>query len=196
MAANLNKPHRWKADIAESVRTYNGWFLASAPKAFREQRETATQQVRAAMANTNNLTSIDAATLEKHPEILASLRMATSPPLARERLVGLASTKRAQEKRQLDCIADWLSRRKYRRIPPGDPSDPTSMPPGTYAFRMNVEGWVDHHGDKTVRIPVDIVVKSRHAAPGELPIFVEAKSAGDFTNVNKRRKEEPRRRVS
>ena len=28
------------------------------------------------------------------------------------------------------------------------------------------------------------------AEPGDLPLFVEAKSAGDFTNVNKRRKEE------
>lgn len=28
------------------------------------------------------------------------------------------------------------------------------------------------------------------AKAGELPIFFEAKSAGDFTNVNKRRKEE------
>ena len=28
------------------------------------------------------------------------------------------------------------------------------------------------------------------AAPNELPLLVEAKSAGDFTNVNKRRKEE------
>ena len=30
----------------------------------------------------------------------------------------------------------------------------------------------------------------RGAASGDLPLFVEAKSAGDFTNVNKRRKEE------
>ena len=30
----------------------------------------------------------------------------------------------------------------------------------------------------------------RSANPGDLPLLVEAKSAGDFTNVNKRRKEE------
>jgi len=28
------------------------------------------------------------------------------------------------------------------------------------------------------------------AVPGELPLLIEAKSAGDYTNVNKRRKEE------
>jgi type II restriction enzyme len=30
----------------------------------------------------------------------------------------------------------------------------------------------------------------RNARPGDLPILFEAKSAGDFTNTNKRRKEE------
>ena len=29
-----------------------------------------------------------------------------------------------------------------------------------------------------------------HPQPGELPLLIEAKSAGDFTNPNKRRKEE------
>ena len=49
---------------------------------------------------------------------------------------------------------------------------------------------MDEHGVKTVRIPVDIVIQPHDAAPADLPMFVEAKSAGDFTNVNKRRKEE------
>ena len=49
---------------------------------------------------------------------------------------------------------------------------------------------MDEHGVKTVMIPVDIVIKPRGATPRDLPMFVEAKSAGDFTNVNKRRKEE------
>ena len=241
--------------------------LASAPKAFRAQRETATQRVHGAMATTHNLTRIDAATLENHPGILSSLRMATGPPLARDRLVGLAGAKKsliermekqetvppqmapselhqhlsrignvlsdlidqdicpwiseerdptpdeakvsaiviadrlcgvvadpvirnAQEKRQLDIVAEWLSGRDYRQIPPVDAENPGSMPPGTFSFHMNVVGWVDDDGKRTVKIPVDIVIKPLNAAPGDLPIFVEAKSAGDFTNVNKRRKEE------
>ena len=267
MAVNLDKPHRWKSDIAESVRVYNRWFLASAPKAFREQRELAAVHVDEAMVRTANLTRIDAATLEGHPGILPSLRMTACPPLARDRLVGLADVSKslvlkmekeaalpprmapaelfrslteigriltsvvdqdicpwvaedrapigdeammativiadrlcgmaanpiirnAQERRQLDRVEAWLSERRYDRIPPGDPEDPASMPPGSFSFRMNVEGWVDEHGVKTVKIPVDIVIKPRRATSGDLPLFVEAKSAGDFTNVNKRRKEE------
>jgi hypothetical protein len=41
-----------------------------------------------------------------------------------------------------------------------------------------------------VNIPVDAVVMPVKATPGELPLMIEAKSAGDFTNTNKRRKEE------
>ena len=267
MAVNLDKPHRWKADIAESVRVYNRWFLGSAPKAFREQRQLATAQVRDAMACTADLTRIDAATLESRPGILPSLRMATCPPLARDRLIGLAGVpkglvlkmekdealppkmapaelyrnltrisrvlisvvdqdicpwmaegrtpvgdegrmaaiviadrlcgmtanpiiRNAQEQRQLDGVERWLSERGYDRIPSGDAEDPASMPAGSFSFRMNVEGWVDEHGVTTVMIPVDIVIKPRDAAATDLPLFVEAKSAGDFTNVNKRRKEE------
>ena len=267
MAVNLDKTNRWKADVAESVKAYNAWFLASAPKAFREQRVEAVEQVRAALVETSHLTRLDHTTLERHPEVLPSLRMATCPPLARDRLVGLAHVKKsliermekkgalpprtpipelrqqlsrvgsvltslidrdvcpwitagraptddeakiaaiviadrlcgvaanpiirnAQEKRQLACVADWLSDRDYQQIPPGDPDDPASMPPGTFAFQMNVVGWMDDHGGKTVKIPVDIVIKAQRASPSDLPMFVEAKSAGDFTNVNKRRKEE------
>ena len=267
MAVNLDKPHRWKADIAESVRAYNRWFLASAPKAFREQRELATAQIHDAMARTTDLTRIDVSTLENHPGILPSLRMATCPPLARDRLVGLAGAtknlvlkmekeaalppkmapaelyrnlaeigkiltsmvdqdicpwigerrapvgdeakmaaiviadrlcgmaanpiiRNAQEQRQLDSVEKWLSGREYARIPPGDAEDPASMRSGSFSFRMNVEGWLDEHGVNTVKIPVDIVVKPLRAASSDLPLFIEAKSAGDFTNVNKRRKEE------
>ncbi len=235
--------------------------------AFREQREIATTQVHDAMAKTANLTRIDATTLESHPGILPSLRMATCPPIARDRLVGLAGVSKslvlkmekeaalpprmapaelyrhlaqighvltsildrdvcpwiperraplgdeakmagiviadrlcgttaspiirnAQEQRQLDSVENWLSERGYVQTPPGDPEDPTAMPSGSFSFHMNVAGWVDEHGVKTVKIPVDIVIKPLEAAPKDLPLFVEAKSAGDFANVNKRRKEE------
>jgi len=35
-----------------------------------------------------------------------------------------------------------------------------------------------------------MVIMPKRTARGELPLFFEAKSAGDFTNTNKRRKEE------
>jgi len=37
---------------------------------------------------------------------------------------------------------------------------------------------------------VDTVVMPKGAEAGQLPLLIEAKSAGDFTNTNKRRKEE------
>ncbi len=41
-----------------------------------------------------------------------------------------------------------------------------------------------------MNIPIDAVVMRHHPQPGKLPLLIEAKSAGDFTNPNKRRKEE------
>lgn len=43
---------------------------------------------------------------------------------------------------------------------------------------------------QSVRIPVDAVIQPKKAKLPHLPVLIEAKSAGDFTNVNKRRKEE------
>jgi len=62
------------------------------------------------------------------------------------------------------------------------------MPSGTYANRLNVP--VKRPDQKRLNIPVDAVVMPKSAKPGELPLLIEAKSAGDYTNVNKRRKEE------
>ena len=42
----------------------------------------------------------------------------------------------------------------------------------------------------SINIPIDAVVMPKNAKFKTLPILIEAKSAGDFTNVNKRRKEE------
>lgn len=39
-------------------------------------------------------------------------------------------------------------------------------------------------------LPVDVVILPKLAQAGDFPLLIEAKSAGDFTNVNKRRKEE------
>ena len=53
---------------------------------------------------------------------------------------------------------------------------------------MNVP--VTLEGGKKVNIPIDAIIMPKTAKDKELPILIEAKSAGDFTNVNKRRKEE------
>lgn len=63
------------------------------------------------------------------------------------------------------------------------------MPPGTFSFRLNVPVKLEG-GVKVVNIPVDAVIMPKTGKSGQLPIFFEAKSAGDFANTNKRRKEE------
>lgn len=67
-----------------------------------------------------------------------------------------------------------------------------AMQPGTYAFRLNVPVTQENGQgqQRQVNMPVDAVVKPRYAEVEELPLLIEAKSAGDFTNPNKRRKEE------
>ncbi len=43
---------------------------------------------------------------------------------------------------------------------------------------------------RAINIPIDAVIQPKAARLPHLPLFIEAKSAGGFTNVNKRRKEE------
>ena len=44
-----------------------------------------------------------------------------------------------------------------------------------------------------VNVSVDALIQPKVLRPNKLPIMVEAKSAGDFTNTNKRRKEEAKK---
>ena len=90
MPVNADKPQLWKADIARSVDFYNDWFMRFAPKAYRETRVQTTKQVEAALKATANLTNIAPAVLRQNPSVLPMLRMATAPPIARDRLIGLA----------------------------------------------------------------------------------------------------------
>lgn len=92
----------------------------------------------------------------------------------------------AQEKRQLAVIGAYLKKRGYvqKAHPAGKPIK--EMEPGTFAFRMNIVVGAE----RKVNIPIDAVVQPRNPPGVPLPAFIEAKSAGDFANVNKRRKEE------
>lgn len=266
MPINLDKPQNWKADIALSVDMYNDWFMLFAPKAFRETRIETTKAVEATLHATENLTNIKPETLRRHPEVLSTLRMSTCPPIAVDRLIGLAGVsptlvkvmeltkklpprmktadadaqlekigtiiermadpdifvwigrdteateaeihraativadrlcgavanpiiRNAQEKRQLAAIKAWLEAKGYRQLPGGDSTKFNAMSAGTFSFRMNVPVKLEG-GVQTVNIPIDAVIKPLGSDPQELPVFFEAKSAGDFTNTNKRRKEE------
>ncbi len=266
MAVNIDKPGRWKADIAKSVDMYNDWFMKFAPQAFRTTRIQTTKDVEAALGSTANMANIRPAIIRQHPEILPTLRMSTCPPLAVDHLIGLAAVSRslvktievekqlpsrmapqdidrelskiahiigkmadpdifiwlgrkesptdaeihraativadrlcgavanpiirnAQEKRQLAAIKAWLEAREYRHLPGGDGTRFDAMPSGTFSFRTNVPVKLES-GIKSVNIPIDAVVMPKTAKKRDFPIFLEAKSAGDFTNPNKRRKEE------
>jgi type II restriction enzyme len=266
MPVNLDKTLQWKDDVARSVDMYNDWFMKFAPKAFRDTRIQTTKDVEATLRATENMTNVKPEILRKHPEVLPTLRMSTCPPLAVDRLIGLAGVspsmvkrmeeekklpvrmaaaaveqelekigtiiekmadpdifpwlgratpateteihraativadrlcgavanpiiRNAQEKRQLAAIKAWLEARGYRQLPAGDSTRFNAMTPGTFSFRMNVPVKLEG-GLKTVNIPVDAVIMPKAAKPGQLPLFFEAKSAGDFTNTNKRRKEE------
>jgi type II restriction enzyme len=94
----------------------------------------------------------------------------------------------AQERRQLAAIQNWLEERQYRRLTGQDGIRFDAMPPGTFSFRMNVP--VRLETGKIINMPVDAAIKPKSSIMSDLPVFIEAKSAGDFTNVNKRRKEE------
>ena len=68
-----------------------------------------------------------------------------------------------------------------------------SMEKGTFSFRMNIP--ISHVNgtdaeSNTVNVPIDVVIMRKDAGDNEYPILIECKSAGDFTNTNKRRKEE------
>ena len=56
-------------------------------------------------------------------------------------------------------------------------------------FHRHNDG-IDREDGQSVNIPVDTIIMPKNSKAGDFPIFFEAKSAGDFTNVNKRRKEE------
>ena len=93
-----------------------------------------------------------------------------------------------QECRQFRSIDKFLADRGYRLVQAKDFPGCTSMPPGTFAHHFNILARMGR--GKTVNIPVDVAVMRKDAAPGDLPLLIECKSAGDFTNTNKRRKEE------
>lgn len=259
---NADKPHLWKADVARSVDAYNAWFLKFAPPAFRESRKRTTTEVSETFRHTSDLYAITPETILANPSILPALRMSTAPPIARDRLVGLAGVpkslvealekgkqqhrapeaelvrhldricqtlirlldcdifpwlgekvkpsdeareraatiiadrlcgsiadpiiRNAQEQRQLSKIEDLLVRHAYRREASFG-HDPRTMEPGTFSFHLNVPV---RQGAKEVNIPVDVVIQPKRPRRDRKPILIEAKSAGDFTNVNKRRKEE------
>jgi len=129
-------------------------------------------------------------TTEAEPSKAAVHRAAT---IVADRLCGSIANpiiRNAQEQRQLATIKTWLEEKGYRQIPEKGSVRFNQIPPGCFGFRVNVP--VKRNGTtlKSVNIPVDVAVMPKKSRNRLLPLFLEAKSAGDFTNTNKRRKEE------
>jgi len=259
---NADKPHLWKEDIAASVDLYNDWFIKFAPKTYREKRAEVTELVKEDLRATSDMREFQPLSIRTRPQIISTLRMSTAPPIARDRLIGLAQVRastvhtleegklpsrvgaaalaleiesiwqvihklldrdlfpwidpgeipreqervraatiiadrrcgaeadpiirNAQEQRQLQCIADFLQVRGYKRKGHPGSKPITEMEPGTFAMRLTVMVGKD----QSVQLPIDVVIQRKHRPGGKVPIFIEAKSAGDYTNTNKRRKEE------
>jgi hypothetical protein len=95
----------------------------------------------------------------------------------------------AQESRQLSAIATWLTTIGYVQAESRKSMILADLEPGHFCFRFNVEVAVGRKGSKSVNIPIDVAIRPRKGK-SKTPLLIEAKSAGDFTNTNKRRKEE------
>ena len=94
MGVNRDKPDLWKADIARSVDMYNRWFLRFAPEAYRTTRLQTTNEVEKMLVATRDFTEISTSLLRDSPGLLSALRMSTCPPLAVDRVIGLAGVSR------------------------------------------------------------------------------------------------------
>jgi type II restriction enzyme len=81
---------------------YNEWFMKFAPAAFRETRIKVTKDVVTTLHRTDSLTNVTSSLLREHPSVLPSLRMATCPSIAVDRLIGLAGV----SKNLLGCMEE------------------------------------------------------------------------------------------
>jgi len=92
MPINTDKSAIWKSDIRASVDQFNQWFMTFAPKAYRDSRSKTVEDVERGLLMTADLTNITPEVIKQSPGILPALRMSTCPPLARDRLIGLADS--------------------------------------------------------------------------------------------------------
>lgn len=261
---NKNNTEQWKEDVENSVMFYNDWFLSFAPSTYINARQKAIDRVNNAFDKTKCFNLLSADVLRSAPEAITILRMATTPPLAQDRLVGLSGVpkhlisslengklpakmtgpeleehlnrivsvinrlldkgimpwlsnkstpeemdkllathvigdrvcgslsdpiiRNEQERRQLTSIKQYLIEKGYRFVESKAVEDFRQMDKGTFSFHLNVP--VTMNKTQIVNMPIDAVIMRQSAQKGDYPVLIECKSAGDYTNTNKRRKEE------
>jgi hypothetical protein len=140
----------------------------------------------------NDLLDIDIFPWLKNGQQPSNIEIYRASTIIADRLCGAQADpimRNSQEQRQLSLIKTWLEKRHYVLVRPSEIESIDKMKPGTFTFRLNVPVSLSAK-IKSVNIPIDTVVMPLKSKIGELPLLIEAKSAGDFTNTNKRRKEE------
>lgn len=263
---NRRNTEQWKEDTILSVSLYNDWFLNFAPTTYTRERKRAMEQAGLAISQTDNF-HFTTTHLNEHPALITILRMAITPPIARDRLIGFSGVKPSfvknmeegrfpqritegekeeslnrivhvlnklldvelfawiqkgntpteeelkiaecivadrlcgtlsdpiirneQEKRQLKVIRDFLISEGYTFVESKDVTSFSEMQQGTFTYHLNVPVKMSRLG---VNMPIDVVIKRKRCTEDTLPLLVECKSAGDFTNTNKRRKEEAQKK--
>ena len=65
------------------------------------------------------------------------------------------------------------------------------MTPGSFSFHTNIPVYVAGEQGEAVNIPVDVAIMPLSAQPGDMPVLLEAKSAGDFIYGGGLKKIEP-----
>ena len=81
---NRNQKDKWEADVKNVCEPYNEWFTQTAPQEYRAARSKAITDVEELFAATNDMLIISPEVIINNPSILGTLRMATSPPIARD----------------------------------------------------------------------------------------------------------------
>ena len=264
VSINRNRSELWKEDHYASVHLYNTWFMTGAPDAYREARAKVVANVESLFRATNYMRDLTPDILLANPEVVSTLRQTTAPPLAVDRLMGLAYAdnnlmknleagrlpkrmksavlrenlervcqvidqlldrtlfewledgsdptpqqlevasvvvgdrranvlanpviRNVQEARQMAVIEEWLKGRGYTHLQVPAGTDIHEMAPGTYSIHQNVPVFSAYK--KSTNMPFDIDIQPFKPLDSGMPLLVEAKSAGDETNTNKRRKEE------
>lgn len=95
---NANKPERWNDDTRRSVLQYNEWFMDFAPTTFQSARGACVEQVDKIFAESDALKVLTSDLLVKMPDSLSTLRMMCAPPIAVDRLAGLAGVSNSKVK--------------------------------------------------------------------------------------------------
>lgn len=260
---NASRPYLWNDDTHASVAMFNEWFLSFAPAEYIKERNSALSVISTFVDLSDSCVGIDREFLKSNPRYTSLLRMMCAPPIARDRLAGLARVQSSvvnsleqgklprnhtdaiidrilsvifeledsylipwrrerraptmreldifkavaadrytgnsanpvirnqQENRQLDKIRKYLLELGYSMIEDAGMSF-KEMPPHSFAFRRNVPVYKNGKDAALgyVNVTVDVIIKKKNSRLADIPLLVECKSAGDFTNTNKRRKEE------